>query len=118
MREGLCPEAEDLWPEDRRCADALVEPEAPVGQLEALVGTAQRRDRHALDDEAAGVPDRVFALAGDLDDAPGMIAGRSIRPLHRSSTAAWNTAYASEYGWPSRSASAIAAADRRWAVSG
>ena len=76
MRERLCPEAEDLRPEDRRRAEALVEPEAPVGQLEALVGPALRRDRHALDDEAARVPDGVFALGGDPDDPPGLLAGR------------------------------------------
>ena len=92
LRQRLRPEAEDLRPEDRRRAEVLVEPDAPVGQLEALLGPALRRDGHALDDQAARVPDGVLELAGDLDDPPGLLAGRVEPALHRSSIAAWKTA--------------------------
>src|SRR5829696_581017 len=78
-RQSLCPEAEDLWPEHRRGAKVLVEREAAVSQLKAFVGLAQGPDRDALNDQAAGMPDGVFALGGDLHDTLGPLA-RGVHP--------------------------------------
>ena len=96
-RERLGPQREDLRPEDRWRAEVRVERDALLGQRESLVGVAQRRDRHALDDQADRPPDRVFVLGRDPDDPLRLLAGRT--PSGRS------TGRASPRGRPRRRAS-------------